>query len=346
MKLKTRIMYLNLGIMMLITMGVVSYLLVESYTSTEKMAMENAEKKTIIVASEIENILDDALNDTKSLGTEIELMKVSGEGRRDDVNLLLKNVLERNIKYEFSWASFEPDAFDQSDAANGNMLGSNSEGRFLPTCTRNEGELIFETLQDIEEQDFYRVPKETMNFYITEPITYTLKGKEQTIVVFCEPIVVKYRFVGVAGIGISLDTLRDINNEAKFYESGFGQLINHKGIVLAHPNEELLNQIGEEFQTEDGEMILDDIKEGKSFMFSSKSIDTGEDVYKIYAPIHFKDYNFKWSYSSTIVNSEMMAEKRSLIILMSICSLVGIVFMAIVTYKNSLYVVNSVKTIS
>lgn len=238
MKLRTRLMYLNLGVIILITVSMVGYLLFENYSTNKVSAMEQIELVTQKIAKEMEAMLDDAQHDAIGIGNSIELMIESGGDDRQIVIAYLEEVLKENANYLYTWAVFEPNAFDYKDGQYINQKGSDDTGRFSPSWGKSGDALLLEHCKNVEEKDYYTVPKKTGKFYITDPATYELGGKDVTTVTFCEPLYRDGKFIGVAGLDISLTTLRDINVDVKFFENGYGRLISEKGIVLAHPDED------------------------------------------------------------------------------------------------------------
>jgi methyl-accepting chemotaxis protein len=346
MKLRGRLVFLNLGIIILVTSLITGFLLYRNYDSSKTLTIDGIRKETGIVAKEMEEELMEAVTHTRGLGDGIELMFESGGNSREAVNEYLKEVLEDNENFVYSWAVFEPNAFDRQDQNFINSPGSDEKGRYLPSWGRSGGQLLLEYCKNVEEKNYYKIPKSTGEFYITEPATYELNGESITTVTFCQPVFRNGKFVGVVGTDISLKTLREISSKVKFFQSGFGRLINNKGIVLAHPEEERLNKIGGEFKGESGEVDLRSINAGESFMNKSFSESLGYDVYKIYSPIEFKGYDLKWSYSAIVIYDEMMAKSKRLTMIMSIGAVIATIGMAFVMYWNSRYVVNSIVSLS
>lgn len=67
MKLKTRLIVLNLGVILLIASIIMGSLLVSSYKSIKEKSVETIELTATTVASEMETIIDQAAVDTKAI---------------------------------------------------------------------------------------------------------------------------------------------------------------------------------------------------------------------------------------------------------------------------------------
>ncbi len=98
-------------------------------------------------------------------------------------------------------------------------------------------------------QEWYQKPKKTGKLSITEPY-YDDGGVNTTMVSVTVPMYTSQsRFFGVAGVDIMLDGLVKRTSEVhilreEFHEHEFAMLVSEGGIVIAHPNKELLLRKG------------------------------------------------------------------------------------------------------
>lgn len=325
---------------------IISILLVNTYGDVKEKNINNIRLQTTNIANEMEAILDDAIHDAKGIANLLKNMKRSGATDRHMVNAILKEALEENENYLYTWAVFEPDVFDGQDASFRNKPGSNETGRFLPAWGRSGDKLILQALPDVEQEAYYAVPKEIKNSYITEPATYELNGENVTTVTFCEPIIINGKFYGVAGVDISLKKLTDINKSVHLFKNGFGRLVNNKGIVLAHQDEALVNKMGSEINDNESINFLDRIEKGEQFEEITWSESLKKDAYKFFTPIHFEDSTLKWSYTIIVPVDELMAKTNSLFVILVIIAIVGTLLIGISLYYNSHYAVTAVITLS
>lgn len=346
MKLRTRLIYINLGIILLITISIVGYLLTNSYIDNKSFIEKDAASQALIVSGEMEALIDRALHDAKSIATSVSYMREAGGADRMVVNQLLMDKLSSNENYIYAWIAFEPDAFDHEDEMHKNEAGSDKNGRYMPSLARSASKILTEVCQDVDIASYYLVPKSTRKSYVADPATYELGGEDVTTITFSEPIIVDGDFLGVAGIDISLAKFRELNSEIKFFDSGFGKILNDKALVLAHPDANLLNTLSSEFIGDNSSVSIDDIVLGKAFNASFLSNYLGEDVYSFYVPIKFEGLDLNWSYNIVIPRSEMMASTNRLIMILSVLAVIGVLAMTFIMYWNSRYVIDSMLLLS
>jgi methyl-accepting chemotaxis protein len=322
------------------------YLITNTYTSVKENSIENIAMKTDKISSEMEEILDDAKHEAEEIAIILKNMKKSGGTNRDVVIEVLKEKMEHNDNYMYCWATWEPNAFDNEDNNYINKLGNDNTGRFIPLWSRKGENLELSYCENIEGKKYYDIPKQTKESYITDPTTYEINGEKVTTITFCEPIIIDGKFYGVAGVDISLEQLTLINSSVKLFDSGFGRLINDKGMVLAHPEEERVSKIGEEFEGDLGKQYLGKISKGESFMNKSFSTSVKTEVYKFYTPIEFEDSNLKWSYTTIVPINELMKKTNHMIYVMIIINIIGVLIIFAVLYYNSRYIIKSITAIS
>lgn len=334
MKLKTRLIYFNVGLIMLVAGIVIVSMFINTYTSVKEATESAIENEAVAVSNEMASILNKAIIDAGAVGKSLILIRESGVPDRELANAYLKDMLESDDNYLYAWAAFEPNGFDGADRTFKNTDGSDDTGRFMPSWGKSGSELILNYCSNVDEKAYYTVPRDTKQFYITQPATYELDGKQVTTVTFCQPIVVDGQVIGVAGVDISLKQFRDINEHVKFFENGYGTLLNEKSVILAHPDEALLGSIGEVMT----------LKQVESKDTKSKYLNTK--VREVDVPIVLKGSNIQWNYKIEVPQKEMMADMNHLMIVLVIIAGIGIAIMVMTLYFNSNYVVKSITLLS
>jgi methyl-accepting chemotaxis protein len=327
--------------MVIISGLIIGFLMTNTYSNVKQNSIEKIELETRCTAEEMEDILDHAMLEAKAIAKTLESMKKSGGTDRKVVNELLKDALD-NSNYIHAWVAWEPNSFDGKDENYMNTPGCDENGRFLSVLEKQGDRYILGKCNDVDERVAYSIPKSTMKSYITPPQIYETEGKEIIAITFCEPIIIGGKFYGATGVDISLEKLADINESVKFFENGFGRLVNDQGVVLAHPEKGRVNKIGGEFEGEAGNGYLEKIRKGDKFMNTSWSTSMAQDVYKFYTPIQFKGSDLKWSYTTIIPIKELMAKTNHMIELMIMSAVIGVLIMGGILYYNSKYVVKSI----
>lgn len=215
-----------------------------------------------------------------------------------------------NENYIFSWVVWEPNAFDHEDSLKSNDIGSDATGRFLPAWGRDGDKLVLDICSDVEEQDYYAIPKKNKSFYI------------------------------------SLNQMGTINEKVKLYDSGYGKLVTNEGIVLADVEENLINKVDPVFTASEGKSLLSQIEKGQMFKEERKNSSTGDMTYYFYEPIEILNTGINWSYIIVVPVKEVMAKLVKLIIFLVGLTLVGVAFMAGMLYYNSTYAVKGITALS
>ena len=120
--------------------------------------------------------------------------------------------------------------------------GTAADGRFQPYWNRlgHHPLLLDNPTVDTSGQDWYRVPRRTHRQYITEP--YVDAGDGALMVSYIEPILRAGRFIGVAGVDVTLDALRTQTASAHLLQHGYAFAVSHDGVLLAAPNPKLVGK--------------------------------------------------------------------------------------------------------
>jgi methyl-accepting chemotaxis protein len=331
---------------MLICSGILGYLIINTYKNVEKYSIENVKLQTKSIADEMHKIIEQGENDANQIKNILVYMKNSNGTNRDVVNAMLRNILIENKNYISVWTGWEANAFDNNDDLKVYSLDSNKAGRYMPVLGRKGVGTYLDHLKDVDTSDYYNIPKKTKKPYITDPYLYEMNGKKVLMISFCEPIVINGKFLGVAGIDMSLEQLARVDSKVKLFESGFGRLINDKGIILTHPDSKEINKVCDECKEEKGEKFLKAIKNGVTFKTTYFSQKIGKKVYEFYYPIKFNNSDINWSYSAIVPTKEVMAKTYKMILFMICFATVGIALMVFVLFYNSNYVVGSIIAIS
>ena len=100
------------------------------------------------------------------------------------------------------------------------------------------------------QQDWYNGPKLSRSFYITEPYFDEGAGNVSMVSLTTPVFDAATNFIGVAGVDLALDRIRELVRAAHLAESGrgntndFAYLVSRAGKVIAHPKEDLMLRKG------------------------------------------------------------------------------------------------------
>jgi methyl-accepting chemotaxis protein len=323
MTIKTKlILYLVLSITLL--MAASSYIIIDKVTNQE---IENAHVQAEDITQSYAYKYDSDMRANQILAhTLADTMENYESGNRDEVNSILKSMLNANPGLLGTYAAYETNAFDDNDAAFVNAEGHDATGRFIPYWSRIGGSVALDPLAGYETDDYYQLPKSLKEDVILEPFMYD----GVMMVSYISPIIKNGKFVGIGGVDVALDYIDKDASQIKFLETGYGFVVSNTGLFLSHPTEK--EWIGTrslaDFNDPELDEMAKDIKNGKAGSLDIIDPTTGKKVSMAYYPIETADFAF------VLVSpeEEMMANAIALRNQLIIISLIGIIAMAGVAY--------------
>jgi methyl-accepting chemotaxis protein len=307
-----------------------------SFVTTEVMRLVDSQTKESLlnraategnaIKAELEVGLDAArtiahafavLADDKNSGT-------SSDGRRKQLNAVLRNVLENNPAFNGTYSAWEPNALDGNDSAfkGRKDSGSDDTGRFLPYWTRGAGGTVaVQPLVEYDSKDqhpnglvkgaWYINPMTTGKENILGPLPYIVQGKQVFLATMSVPVVIDGKFRGVAGADYNLDFVQQLAvkiNASLFEGKGKVAIVNDTGLVVA--NSASQDVIGKKVAEADPRWTdsAGIIRTGKATVKddpASVNVD-------IYSPIQFGLTTSPWSVIVSIPRNVVLASANTL----------------------------------
>ncbi|MDX1959429.1 MAG: cache domain-containing protein [Leptospiraceae bacterium] len=312
---------------------------------------------TIIIAfyiffTEQDNILNRNLLTARSYASQIEAFinkynsitqtlahsqKVLEAHSRKEVLNFLKQIANEDTSILGSWVIYEPNAFDNSDQNYANTIGHDKTGRFLPYWNRIKGNLVLEPVIDVETSDFYTVPRKTKEIFIPTPFVY----EGVLMMSFCHPIIQNNIFKGVAGLDISIETVKKLLegfDEKKIYKSNYAILVSNNGMIVSASNhlfndlilnKKTLTQIAGEHKFPEYETIAKEILQKKEGFINTKDIFTKENIVTFYSPIKTGNMSLIVSISKT----DLLASTLKAIYILTMIGIVCLIIIGIILYN-------------
>lgn len=219
------ISFIIAGIMIILSMVVRSTLLHNLHEDTRYISSK--------IISDISNTLKSPMK--KSFAFRKSFEQGNFNSRTNAIQYLKTLNQENDIAFA-AYCGFEPNAFDGNDAAYRNTANHDATGRFLPYVYRLNDKIYTEVLKNVDDPiqgEFYQKPKSTLQTSITSPYIYKVGKTDMFIVSIMEPIIKNGKFIGIAGIDISLTTIKSYLDSLKFAD-GKGEitLISDNHLVL------------------------------------------------------------------------------------------------------------------
>jgi len=308
-----------------------------SSITTHNDAVDAAKRSALEVAGDcsghIEVEINVAIDAARTLAQVLSLVKDSESPLaigRDQANNMLKTVLNENEAFFGTYTLWEPDAFDQKDAAHVNLEGHDQTGRFIPYWTKSAEGLVLEPLLDYGSGgtgDYYQIPKRTRNETIIDPYVYPVQGKEVLITSLVAPIIYDNEFYGIAGTDILLDTVQEMADETKLYN---GQaevnIIAYNGMIAAASGRPEL--VGKDISAihADWQEDMEYVKKGIS------TLEEDEGRFAVFVPIHFGKTTTPWSVNINIPRKLIFAEAKKRALISVVSGTVLIIISLLLTY--------------
>lgn len=230
-------------------------------------------------------------------------------GTRNDIRILLKDVLTSNPSILGAWVLWEPNAYDGKDSQFKQSNEFPCNGRFGITYFRDNDTLYSEIVPCTDYQSFfYTDAKQKRSAVLSEPylFRYTNYSNLYFGCTISVPIMSDTTFLGVVGVDINLGYVQDAISSVKLFDTGFLYLVSPKGIIISHPD---TAKIRKNFYLE--ESRADSAYSAKAFMGNEVSAETysnylKERVFRFYYPINLYLSDKPW-----MVISEIPIEKAS-----------------------------------
>ncbi|KXZ39241.1 Cache domain-containing protein [Alkalithermobacter thermoalcaliphilus JW-YL-7 = DSM 7308] len=227
---------------------IITYSTIVQFQKSSNDAQILAEAVSKEYAYLVKGQLEVALNTAKTVSNISSEMVEQGITDRKALDLSLRKIIESNDSFYGIWVVFEPNSFDGKDAEYAGKKEYDAKGRFTSYWFRDGNQIVREYFEidqvyDPKNNDYYTIPLNSGIETITEPYYEEVEdGKKVLMTSLAVPIKSGGKILGVAGIDMTLEYLQSFIKETKLYETGFGRIVSHEGIVVAHPDESRVGQ--------------------------------------------------------------------------------------------------------
>lgn len=324
------------------------------------LAQEMAEK----YKNEIRAELQGARVTSETLATVFETLKkheITDRAMMDDI---LQNALIQKEYITAFCITYDANKLDGKDAEYANSGPAYDEtGRYAPYWNKLGGNIAVEPLYDIDEADWYIVPKATKQEYITDPYPYEVQGQPVMLASFVFPILQDGEFIGFIASDIVLDKLQEMVSKVDERDTGvLTTIYSNSGMVVAHPDKAYLAMAledmiscyalssdaaaGNDGTTPCARAAKAAISEGRQY------ISVNDEYYTIYMPIKFSASTKPWSVAVSVPMSQVLKSASDIRNYVAIVAVISICVIALVLYliargvtKPILVLTNAAKTL-
>lgn len=286
-----------------------AYETITNYHTAINTKTETALEETRKMSRELEQRFLEASVCAGSMKDVLEnTMQIIPKERRSRT-LIVKNLeafaLSNPNVYGLSLA-FEPNAYDARDAEFQEDPYFTNTGRFSIYARINNGNVYLESLEDIDEDDWYVEPMQQKDTVITDPYEY--QGK--TIVSIAMPIKENERIIGSVAADIEVSYIQEyLDNIADENEGNDLLLISDNGTIVANSIDPSLNM----------ENLIEKAPHYKQYIDNAlnykESIDVvtnslGEESKVIFTPVNIAGVKANWIYENLNTLDSFTADAR------------------------------------
>lgn len=196
-------------------------------------------------ANDMKAEIQNSLGIARTLAHNLESLKLQKQTNREIVRTIISDSLRLNPYLVGTWTSWEPNAWDGNDELYKNTPFHDATGRFIPYSSFIDNKIVTNTLEGYETPgvgDFYVVPRNRKKETMVEPYMYQVGNEMVMMTSAVTPIIINEKFVGVAGVDLSLGTVQTKVNQIKPFDTSEAYLISASGSYVSHPNSELISK--------------------------------------------------------------------------------------------------------
>lgn len=317
MKLKSKVLLFIILPIFIFTTTVLVFVSNKMYSEEKILAMEHVKNKSkeysFLIKEELDGYFKSLSLISNYLATEKQQLP------QENLDSLIKSLVNNDPRINNFWLS----------------IPTNTDPNFKNFYSRNNNDAQgrnFNFTTDKELSKIIAKVASSKEIYIQEPVFYENKTGKNFKSILAVPIIKNGTNIGVLGMEVDLLFVQKICEQFKIYESGFGRVISPQGIVLAHPDKKRIAKKAGEFETGNGNIILNDIQKGKDFYDFTYSAALNATVFKSFIPLKISSSNEYWSFGAVISGDEMFANVKKSIFKIVIAGIIGIVLLVYLIY--------------
>lgn len=262
--------------------------------------------------------LRQALETARTLAAALNVISNSDDPSRDLADSILIDALMQNQNYLGVWAAWEPNAFDDNDEEFKNTKNSDNTGRYLAQFSLEGTQVQQGVLVDYDKSgagDYYQVPKSSNKNALLEPYIYDFGNREVLLTTISVPIMRDGKFVGAAGVDISLDQIKDLVENIKLYDTGYASLVSTDGVLVGDKFADSVGKNIAEMASVRGlntKEIIDNTVNSNEVVMHTYNNGLKTQVTLIQVPIFIEGIDRAWSFIITLPNNEILRDITTL----------------------------------
>jgi signal transduction histidine kinase len=190
-----------------------------------------------------------------------------------------------------------------------------------------------------ESNDWYTIPKNTLNDYISEPYFWKYPNRADSVfeISIVSPIISKGHFIGIVGLDKRLDTLQREISGIKPFQDGFVFLISGNSTIVSFPDPKLIGASFKSILNDEAKSEVDNIlnsghSEPFHFLFKER------DYMSVFLPIKYGSDQKFWAIGIAIPDEVVLEPITQhlikVVIVISVFLFVVIFFTILIWHKT------------
>ena len=297
-----------------VTLGVLS----QRMTQIQKaVALEYVEELTNRYSRQAMTPLNHAINVTNIMAKTYEAMVLAGNTDRATANAMMRQILDANPGIVSTWTIWEPDAFDGRDAEYAGTAAHDATGRFVPYWIQDgKGGHLSDAIVAYDKENYYLLPQRTGKIAMQEPYVYNYGGREILQTAVTVPIMVRGKFLGVAGVSVPLTNLQKMVEEISIYDSGYVSLISNAGTLVGDGEAAVLGKridAAGRFESAMAQEMLTAMQAGRPYAASFADPRLGGGMADlVMVPMHMTLIDTPWAFAAVVPQDKVLQEVRNM----------------------------------
>jgi methyl-accepting chemotaxis protein len=237
-------------------------------------------------------------------------MEVTTNRSRTDIQNILRRLLKSDRSLLGTYVTYQPNQFDGDDRAYAGVKGMSKDGVFAPYWNRLGGRASLMQIPDPLTCPCYTTVRDSDRETVEDPYVYA--GK--LMASYLTPIDKDGRFVGAAGVDVSLDQFNQQVARTRVLKTGYALAASNSGVLISAPDKKLVGRktLAQVAKTKSSKLLTDlaaAVRAGRTGVVSGADpFHEGRDVFAAYAPVA----TGKWGFVVIAPKSEALAQARSL----------------------------------
>ena len=322
-----------------------------SYDIAEKNAEEYIKEQAGKYAYKLNGIIEKPIISSETYAARLqEAINQDSTINADEMVNFMSSVVKNNSESTGIWFDFaEPgNLFEKKEKEEKPRY--NSLGEFSPYITKTQtGVEEQDTAPHNPEDEWVKVAKQNGKTSLTQAYEETIDNNKILITSITTPLYRDGKFIGSAGMDISLDTLNEISNSIKIYQNGYAFILDNTGTILGHPSKDLLgkNVLDVIDNNSEYKRILEKAKNNKEYYFFKNSLENNLESLYYSKPFSIGNTGKKWIVVLTAPTEEYLESVNFTKNFSIISAIIGLslialtIFFSVRTLKTNLALISA-----